>query len=64
VARGSRLRLVIAPGNSMSTEKNYNTGGVAALESVKDAQAVTVSLFHDARHPSALRVPIGQPAGS
>ena len=61
VKAGSRLRLVLGPINSMSVEKNYNTGGVVAAESVKDARTVAVKLFHDARHPSALCVPIGQP---
>ena len=59
--QGSRLRLVIAPVNSMYAEKNYNTGGVVASESVKAARTVTVKLMHDAQHPSILYVPIGQP---
>jgi hypothetical protein len=32
-----------------------------AAESVKDARTVTVRLFHDARRPSVLYVPIGRP---
>jgi putative CocE/NonD family hydrolase len=59
--QGSRLRLVVAPVNSMYAEKNYNAGGVVASESVKDARTVTVKLMHDAQHPSILYVPIGQP---
>jgi uncharacterized protein len=59
IKRGSRLRLVIAPVNSIYMEKNYNTGGVAARETVKDARTVTVTLFHDRAHPSTLYVPIG-----
>ncbi|UOF17314.1 CocE/NonD family hydrolase [Lysobacter capsici] len=58
LAKGSRLRLVIAPLNSLSMQKNYNSGGVVAEESGKDARKVTVSLYHDAQHPSALYVPI------
>ena len=58
IAKGSRLRLVIAPMNSLWSEKNYNTGGVVANESGKDARKVTVTLYHDAAHPSALFVPI------
>ena len=61
VKRGSRLRLVIAPLNSIYFEKNYNTGGIAAEETVKDARTVTVTLFHDRAHPSTLHVPLGQP---
>ncbi len=55
---GSRLRLVIAPMNSLYSEKNYNSGGVVADATGKDARAVNVSLYHDAQHPSALYVPI------
>jgi len=58
VAKGSRLRLVIAPVNSLMMQKNYNTGGVVAEESGKDARKVTVTLYHDAERPSALHVPI------
>jgi len=58
IAKGSRLRLMIAPINSMYAEKNYNAGGVVADESGKDARKVTVTLYHDAAHPSALILPI------
>lgn len=58
LSKGSRLRLVIAPLNSITMQKNYNSGGVVAEESGKDARKVTVTLYHDAQHPSALYVPI------
>lgn len=58
IGKGSRLRLMIAPVNSMFAEKNYNAGGVVSAESGKDARTVTVTLFHDRAHPSALSVPI------
>ena len=61
VKRGSRLRLVIAPLNTMYSEKNYNSGGVVAEESMKDAQPVIVKLYHDRSRPSALYLPLGQP---
>ncbi len=65
IKRGHRLRLVISPmGRIIDTlfaEKNYNAGGTVAEESVADGQPVTVSLFHDRSHPSALYVPIGHP---
>ena len=60
IKRGSRLRLAIAPINSIYFEKNYNTGGVASRETMKDARTVTVKLFHDKAHPSTLFVPMGQ----
>ena len=58
VRKGSRLRLVLGPINSFYSEKNYNSGGVVAEESMKDARPVTVKLYHDREHPSALYVPI------
>jgi uncharacterized protein len=50
----------VGPINSINIEKNYNAGGVVAEESMKDARPVTVTLFHDRAHPSALWVPFGQ----
>jgi hypothetical protein len=35
---------------------------VVAAESMKDARTVTVRLYHDRAHPSALFVPLGRPA--
>ena len=61
VAKGSRLRLTITPNNSIFLEKNYNAPGEVAAQSMKDARTVTVTLYHDKAHPSALYVPIGQP---
>jgi uncharacterized protein len=59
IARGSRLRLVFAPVNSIYAQKNHNSGKDVANESVEDSRTVTVKLFHDSAHPSVLRVPIG-----
>ena len=58
IAKGSRLRLILAPVNSLWSQKNYNSGGVVANESDKDARKVTVTLYHDASRPSALYVPL------
>ena len=58
---GSRLRLIIAPMNTLYSEKNYNSGGVVAEETGKDARTVTATLYHDAEHPSALYLPIAAP---
>jgi len=60
IKKGSRLRLVIAPINSIYSQKNYNSGGVVSAESMKDARTVTVTLYHDRAHPSTLFVPMGQ----
>jgi len=61
IRKGSRLRLVVGPINSIYGQKNYNSGGVVAKESMQDARAITVKLFHDRSHPSVLLVPFGQP---
>lgn len=61
VGKGSRLRLTIAPINSIFAEKNYNSEKPVAEQSMSDARTVTVTLFHDRAHPSALYVPLGQP---
>jgi predicted acyl esterase len=61
VRKGGRLRLVIGPINSISTERNYSTGGTVADESIKEARPITVTLYHDRSHRSVLYVPIGQP---
>jgi hypothetical protein len=61
IGKGSRLRLIIAPINSISAEKNYNAPAPVAEQSMSDARTVTVTLFHDKAHPSALYVPLGQP---
>ncbi|HEY2676220.1 MAG TPA: CocE/NonD family hydrolase [Steroidobacteraceae bacterium] len=61
IVKGSRLRLIISPVDSIHSQKNYNSGGVVAGESMKDARPVTVTLYHDREHPSTLLVPIGQP---
>jgi uncharacterized protein len=59
IARGSRLRLVVAPVNSIYAQRNHNSGQDVANESADDSRTVTVKLFHDAAHPSILRVPVG-----
>ncbi len=58
VSKGSRLRLAVASVNSTDLEKNYNSGGVVADETAKDARTAHITLYHDAGHPSALEVPV------
>jgi putative CocE/NonD family hydrolase len=58
VSKGSRLRLVVSCLNTIQLEKNYNSGGVVADETAKDARTAHVALYHDAEHPSALEIPI------
>lgn len=61
VAKGSRLRLIVSSINSTGTEKNYNSGGVVAVETAKDAKTAHIFLVHDTEHPSALELPIVKP---
>lgn len=58
IAKGSRLRLVLACPNSIQLEKNYNSGGVVAMESGKDAHTAHIAVYHDAQHASFLELPI------
>jgi putative CocE/NonD family hydrolase len=58
MAKGSRLRLVISAPNSIYFEKNYNSGGVVANETAKEAHTAHVRILHDADHASVLDVPI------
>jgi uncharacterized protein len=57
LAKGSRLRLVVESLNSPSLEKNYNSGGVVAQETGKDARTAHIQLLHDAEHPSMVELP-------
>jgi hypothetical protein len=61
ISKGSRLELVLSAANSIEYEKNYNSGGVIADETIADSRAVTVQLFHDAKRRSALYVPVAVP---
>jgi hypothetical protein len=56
--KGSRLRLVISSSNSISWQKNYNSGGVVAEETAKDARTAHVQIYHDAAHASSLQLPL------
>jgi putative CocE/NonD family hydrolase len=58
VANGSRLRLFVHCLNLTGTEKNYNSGGVVALETAKDARTAHVTLVHDGEHQSTLELPV------
>ena len=60
IAKGSRLRLVLNSPNTIYLEKNYNSGGVVAEETAKDAHTAHITVFHDAAHPSHLELPVVQ----
>jgi predicted acyl esterase len=63
MAKGSRVRLVVSSMNSRNLEKNYNSGGIIAEETAKDAKTAHVILYHDATHGSYLELPIGKGEG-
>ena len=56
--KGSRLRLVVSSPNSIFWQKNYNSGGVVADETAKDAHVAHVKVYHDAAHTSAIELPL------
>ena len=58
ISKGSRLRLVVSCPNTIFLEKNYNSGGVVANESGKDALTAHVKLYHDHEHSSYLELPV------
>ncbi|OGO61422.1 MAG: hypothetical protein A2029_00840 [Chloroflexi bacterium RBG_19FT_COMBO_47_9] len=58
IAKGSRLRLIISCPNTIFLEKNYNSGGVVAEESGKDARTAHVTLHHNKEHPSYVKLPV------
>jgi len=60
IAKGHRLRLAIGPADGPGVQKNYNSGGDVSDETARDARTVTVTLYHDDGHPSALFVPIAK----
>ncbi|HEV2195769.1 MAG TPA: hypothetical protein VGR55_09305, partial [Candidatus Acidoferrum sp.] len=58
IAKSSRLRLFVHCLNTTGSEKNYNSGGVVALETAKDAKTAHITLVHDSEHQSTLEMPI------
>jgi uncharacterized protein len=56
--KGSRLRLVVLSPNSIFWQKNYNSGGVVADETAKDARTAHVKVYHDAQHASSIDLPL------
>ena len=56
--KGSRLRVVISSPNSISWQKNYNSGGVVADETAKDARTAHIQIHHDAAHASMIQIPL------
>jgi putative CocE/NonD family hydrolase len=60
IGKGSRLRLVLSCPNSINLQKNYNSGGAIADETAKDARTAYIMIYHDARYPSTLELPLAE----
>jgi hypothetical protein len=58
IRRGSRLRLVVRCPNDLHIEKNYNSGKPVAEEAGPDAVTAKIILYHDAKRPSRLELPL------
>lgn len=56
--KGSRLRLVVYSPNSIFWQKNYNSGGVVADETAKDAHTAHIKMYHDTQRPSSIDLPL------
>ena len=52
--------MVISPMDSIYSQRNYQSGKDVSAETAQDAHTVTVTLYHDKAHPSALYIPIAQ----
>jgi hypothetical protein len=49
--------VVLSAANSLEYQRNFNSGGVVADETMESSRPVTVQVFHDAKRRSALYVP-------
>ncbi len=58
IGKGSRLRLIINCPNTIYLQKNYNSGGVVAKETNKNARTAQITLYHDSGYRSYLEIPI------
>ncbi|MHB8500764.1 MAG: hypothetical protein ACYDCG_10930 [Candidatus Acidiferrales bacterium] len=58
IAKGSRLPLFVHCPSTIGAEKGYNSGGVVAFETGKDARTARVTLLHDKEHESTLELPV------
>ncbi|MBV8099060.1 MAG: CocE/NonD family hydrolase [Verrucomicrobia bacterium] len=60
LAKGSRLRLIVAAPNSIYYQKNYNSGQIVANETKADARIAHVVLHRETEYPSQLSIPLGE----
>jgi len=60
VAKGSRLRLVVAPLNGPYRDKNYNSGGNTIEETGAVARTATIRIHHGPDRTSQLSLPVAR----
>jgi len=58
IAKGSCLRLFLRCPNTPDLQKNYNSGGIVANETAKDARKANITLYQDSKYPSYLELPV------
>lgn len=58
IQKGHRLRLVVRAHQEIAWQRNYNSAKPVAEQTRADSRTVTVRLLRDAKHPSALHIPI------
>ncbi len=58
--KGNHLRVYILSDLGSGYQKNYNSGGVVAKETAKDARTATVKVYHGSKYPSFLEIPIAR----
>jgi hypothetical protein len=56
--RGHRIRVTVSSTGAPLFEPNNQTGGLQTADWLKEARAADNTIWHDARHPSRLLVPV------
>jgi hypothetical protein len=57
IAKGSKIRTVIAVVNSAALQKNYGSGKDVSLETIRDASSGTIRLLMDSKNRSSIFLP-------
>lgn len=59
IAKGNLVATIECP-NTIQLEKNYNSGGLVAEESAKDARTAHITVYYDASHASWLEISVAK----
>lgn len=60
IGKGSRLRLAFDGNDNIAWQQNFNSGGVVAEETAKDARKAKVTVFQSSKYRSKLVLPLGK----